>query len=324
MAPITEVLRQIGAGAQSLAIHMSDQPKFVLENIPSLTPPPGIMSNFQHRASRRESVIVVSTLLMALGSICICIRAWAKLVNVRPVKSLWKIFFTESWVKIACTFGAIISSIFYTIHLILALIWGIPRNGVPWRHQMLWDSFFRMQTLSLPRATVGFTIDTHVIIIPLIAVSKSKLTPRKKIGVGLIFATGFIATIGSIPSTIYRLRLDDMTIMMMCCGILQSLHLSACILDISRFVCMYRGRFKYLSCSLLSFSGCRNMIKTRNIRKLTKLKDNSTEDSVQEDENKHEKRSIRVYPGLDISETPHASASNNSETPRPLNGNEMP
>ncbi|THV50025.1 hypothetical protein BGAL_0168g00070 [Botrytis galanthina] len=85
MAPIARVLRQIGAGAQSLAVHLSDQPKSVLENTPSLTPPPGIVSNFQHRASRRESVIVVSTLLMALGLICICIRAWAKLVNLLAI-----------------------------------------------------------------------------------------------------------------------------------------------------------------------------------------------------------------------------------------------
>ncbi|KAF7858769.1 uncharacterized protein EAF02_011093 [Botrytis sinoallii] len=184
--------------------------------------------------------------------------------------------------------------------------------------------FLPHATLSLPRATSGFIIDINVIIIPLIAVSKSKLTPRKKIGVGLIFATGFIATIGSILSIIYRLRLDDLTIMMMCCGILQALHLSACIIDISRFICMDRGRFKYISCSLLSCSGCRNMIKTRNIRKSTKPKDNSTEDSVQEHENKHEKRPIKLCLGLDISEMPPASASNNSETPRPLNGNEMP
>lgn len=75
MVPIAKVLRQIGADTQSLAINLSNQPKSVLENIPSLTPPPGIVSNFQHRAFRRESIIVVSTLLMALGLICICIRA---------------------------------------------------------------------------------------------------------------------------------------------------------------------------------------------------------------------------------------------------------
>ncbi|TGO20822.1 hypothetical protein BPAE_0263g00120 [Botrytis paeoniae] len=96
MAPIAEVLRQIGTGAQSLAIHMSGQPKSVLEKIPSLNPPPGTVSNLQHRASRRESVIVVSTLLMTLGSICISIRAWAKFVTLRPVKLLWSDSFGDS------------------------------------------------------------------------------------------------------------------------------------------------------------------------------------------------------------------------------------
>lgn len=66
------------------------------------------------------------------------------------------------------------------------------------------------------------------------------------------------------------------------------------------------------------------MIKTTKIRKLTKPKDNSSEYIVQEDGNKHYKRPLKLYPGLDISETPPGSASNNPETPRALSRNEMP
>ncbi|KAF7904888.1 uncharacterized protein EAF01_005410 [Botrytis porri] len=188
-----------------------------------------------------------------------------------------------------------------------------------------------MQTLSLPRAIVGFIIDIYLIIIPLIAVSKLKPTPRKKIGVGLIFATGFIATIGSILSIIYRLRIDNNddvlwnlsgVALVSLLEILLGIFI-ACTIDISRFICMYRGRFKDIRCSLLSCSGCRNMMKTRKIRKLTKPIDNNSKESVREDENKHEKP-IKLYPGLDISETPPGSASSNVETSRPSNGNEMP
>ncbi|KAJ8067642.1 hypothetical protein OCU04_003250 [Sclerotinia nivalis] len=405
MAPIVGALRQIGtAGAQSLAIYLSDQPKSVLETIPSLTPPPGAIPNFQHRASRRGSVIIVSTFLLALALICTCIRVWTKLMIVRPIRLLWsdltitisfllaitayvltiltvtpggttgyhqydvplsetftnrsiiplcltyimsptaigfvkltlfityvEIFFTEPWVKIACTIGAIISSAFYTIHLILALAWGIPHNGTPWRHQIFSNSSFRMQSLSLPRGVVSLIIDVYLIIVPLIAVSKLHLTPKKKAGVALIFATGFIAIIGSILSVIYRLRLhdnDDVSWNLAGVALVSLIEIFlgiciACTTDISKFIRMYKGKFKNMGCSSVFWSRCRNIGKTKNIRELAEEKVNSSEEEKSVRSKEHDRKPLKLYPGLDISETPAEPCSNNSQPSNPVGRNEI-
>ncbi|KAF7860304.1 hypothetical protein EAF04_008432 [Stromatinia cepivora] len=363
MAPITGALRQIGtAGAQSLAIYLSDQPKSVLETIPSLTPPLGAVSNFHHRASRRGSVIIVSTFLMApllaitayvltiltvtpggttgyhqydvplsetftdRSIIPLCLTYIMSPTAMGFVKltlfiTYAEIFFTESWVKIACTIGAIISSAFYTIHLILALLWDIPHNGTPWRHQIFSNSSFRMQSLSLPRGVVGLVIDVYLIVITLIAVSKLHLAPKKKAGVALIFATGFITIIGSILSVVYRLRLhdnDDVSWNLAGVALVSLIEIFlgiciACTTDISKFIRMYKGKFKNVGCSLVSWSRRKNVGSTRKMRELAEEKVNSSEEEKSVRSKEHDQKPVKLYPGLDISETLPEPCSNNSQ-----------
>ncbi|APA12736.1 hypothetical protein SS1G_08147 [Sclerotinia sclerotiorum 1980 UF-70] len=241
-----------------------------------------------------------------------------------------EIFFTELWVKITCAIGAIISSAFYTIHLILALAWGIPHNGTPWRHQIFSNSSFRMQSLSLPRGVVGLIIDVYSILIPLIAVSKLHLTPKKKTGVALIFATGFIAIIGSILSVVYRLRLhdnDDVSWNLAGVALVSLIEIFlgiciACTTDISKFIRMYKGKFKKIGCSLVFLSRCRNIGRTRKIKELAEEKVNSSEEEKSVRSKEHDQKTVKLYPGLDISETPPEPCFNNSQPSHPVGRNE--
>ncbi|CAD6448854.1 35f89424-9757-4290-bbdf-f4b60c6ae6a9 [Sclerotinia trifoliorum] len=404
MAPIVTSLREIGtAGAQSLAIYLSEQPKSVLETIPSLNPPPGVVSDFHHRESRRGTVIIVSTFLLALALICICIRVWTKLMVARPIKLLWsdltitisfflaitayvltilnvtpggttgyhqydvplsetftdrnviplcltyiigpttiglvkltlfityvEIFFTESWVKITCTIGAIISSAFYSIHLILALAWVIPSNGTPWRHQILSTSTLRMQSLSLPRGIVGLIIDVYLIIIPLIAVSKLHLTPKKKAGVSFIFAAGFIVIIGSTLSVVCRFKLresDDVSWNLAGVSLVSLIEIFlsiciACTTDVSKFILMYKGKFKNMGCSLVSLSCCRNIGRNKNIEELAEEKVDSSDEEKSIQSKERDQKPEKLYPNLDIAEIPPEPCSDNSQPPDSVDRNE--
>ncbi|KAI9643083.1 hypothetical protein NHQ30_008818 [Ciborinia camelliae] len=97
----------------------------------------------------------------------------------------------------------------------------------------------------------------------------------------------------------------------------------ACTTDISKFIRMYKGKFKEM-CSALVYCSCfRHLDNFRRTRWLKKPEADSSGDEKSELEVEHVVKPVKLYPDLDISETPPGPGSNNSEPPRPASKNEM-
>ncbi|KAF7852715.1 hypothetical protein EAF04_010909 [Stromatinia cepivora] len=108
------------------------------------------------------------------------------------------------WMKTACTIGLSITIIWYVPIVIAACILAIPLGNETWVTHLFTSRSNHQRDLSIPTAAVGLALDCYFFILPLIAVSKLKMKPRKKLGVALIFATGFLAIIASILSIVDR------------------------------------------------------------------------------------------------------------------------
>ncbi|KAF7895845.1 hypothetical protein EAF00_005860 [Botryotinia globosa] len=120
-----------------------------------------------------------------------------------------EIFTSMRWVRISCYIGAFITSLWYFPVVIATLVWTTPPHGENFVYSLISDGIFTTQKLTIPIAAVGLAIDVFLFIIPLLAVSKLHMATKKKLGVGLIFATGALAIVASILSIIYRVRLNQ-------------------------------------------------------------------------------------------------------------------
>ncbi|KAI9644440.1 hypothetical protein NHQ30_006461 [Ciborinia camelliae] len=87
-------------------------PHSVLEKIPGLPPPEGVVSNFEHPHSLRPVFFIVGTTLFSLMLICCGIRVWTKLRIMQPVKFHWNDF---TWAL------ALLTSITTYIFLVLSI-----------------------------------------------------------------------------------------------------------------------------------------------------------------------------------------------------------
>lgn len=101
-----------------------------------------------------------------------------------------EIFASMRWVRISCYIGAAITSLWYFPVAIATLVWTTPPHGENFVYSIVSDGIFTTRKLTIPIAAVGLAIDVFLFVIPLLAVSKLHMATKKKLGVGLIFATG--------------------------------------------------------------------------------------------------------------------------------------
>jgi len=97
------------------------------------------------------------------------------------------VFKPMRWMRILSSVGAIITTGFYVGIIIFNLAVTTPGHGESWaevstKHNSL--------VLAVPQAAVGLVIDLYILFLPMIAISKLQLNPRRKLGVNLIFMSG--------------------------------------------------------------------------------------------------------------------------------------
>ncbi|TGO14764.1 hypothetical protein BTUL_0048g00020 [Botrytis tulipae] len=221
-----------------------------------------------------------------------------------------EIFTSMRWVRISCYIGAAITSLWYFPVVIATLVWTTPPHGDNFVYSLISDGIFTTQKLTIPIAAVGLAIDVFLFIIPLLAVSKLHMATRKKLGVGLIFATGALAIVASILSIIYRVRLNqvlDNTWALVPVFILTLAELFigmiiACTWHMSKFFRTYDRQFGKLG-SKIAYIPCLRCVRSSKGRKESEKSgrgSDGSETNVELVNTERCKKQPKLYPNLDV------------------------
>lgn len=103
-----------------------------------------------------------------------------------------QIFWPMRWLRISIYIGATLSTAFYVGITIVMFDLATPRPGESWRDGYLSERVQSIPRLSIPIASMGLVIDVLLLILPSVAVYKLQLHINRKIGLMLIFSTGFV------------------------------------------------------------------------------------------------------------------------------------
>ncbi|TGO44117.1 hypothetical protein BCON_0600g00040 [Botryotinia convoluta] len=221
-----------------------------------------------------------------------------------------EIFTSMCWVRICCYIGAAITSLWYFPVVIATLVWTTPPRGENFVYSLISDGIFTTQKLTIPIAAVGLAIDVFLFVIPLLAVSKLHMATKKKLGVGLIFATGALAIVASILSIIYRVRLNqilDNTWALVPVFILTLAELFigmiiACTWHMSKFFRTYDRQFGKLG-SKIAYILCFRCVRRSKGRKGSEKSGRGSEGSetnVELVNTERCKKQPKLYPNLDV------------------------
>ncbi|MCJ1392999.1 hypothetical protein MMC18_005871 [Xylographa bjoerkii] len=111
------------------------------------------------------------------------------------------IFGPMQWMRTSAWLGLLVNTGFYLAVLIANMIFSTPRPGQSWQQAAVSEQ--GTLALSIPQAVGGLIIDLYILALPIIAVSKLQLPPRRKFGVILIFMSGALAVAASILKIYY-------------------------------------------------------------------------------------------------------------------------
>ncbi|KAF7951247.1 uncharacterized protein EAE97_002798 [Botrytis byssoidea] len=126
------------------------------------------------------------------------------LVKTTIFLTYMEIFRSMKWMNMACLMGLSFTVVWYSAITIAGICLAVPLGGEGWLKHLFTSRMIKQNFLSIPTAVVGLAIDYYLFILPMIALNKLKLTQRKRLGAGLIFATGFFAIVASVMSVVYR------------------------------------------------------------------------------------------------------------------------
>ncbi|MCJ1421743.1 hypothetical protein MMC32_008109 [Xylographa parallela] len=111
------------------------------------------------------------------------------------------IFGPLRWMRISARLGLLVNTGFYLAVFVANMIFSTPRPGQSWQEAVVGEQ--GTLALSIPQAVGGLIIDMFILALPITAVSKLQLPPRRKLGVILIFMSGALAVAASILKVYY-------------------------------------------------------------------------------------------------------------------------
>ncbi|KAF7860881.1 hypothetical protein EAF04_008399 [Stromatinia cepivora] len=354
MSPIKDLLFERKTPLEILVDQLLKLPHSVLVTVPGIEPPPGVEPNFENPDSLRLVLIIICTIFFTLMLICCGIRVWTKLRIMRPVKLHWNDYIAvtgpgtvglHAWdyslARLFSTYNLVIgihctclinssSPRFHKTHNIahiyrnilcyalgenLMLYWCWNNFALVFSRETISSSgLYHTRTLSVPASCVGLALDVFLFFIPLLAVSKLHMARKKKLGVELIFATGALAIIASILSTVYRVKVNhtmDNTWNIVPVFILTLAELFigmiiACSWHMSKFIRTYDQKFERMGSRIGYFLCCRCVRKSKEQKESEKTNKNSqgsdtTVETTQADRQRFRKHT-KLYPDLDLTD----------------------
>ncbi len=103
-----------------------------------------------------------------------------------------QIFGPLPWLRICVYIGLFLNWGFYTAVIVASIYYQAPNPGQTWQEGFLNDRYTKSFNMTIPIASGSLFLDTYIFVLPLIAVSKLRLSTKKKIGVMAVFATGLM------------------------------------------------------------------------------------------------------------------------------------
>ena len=125
------------------------------------------------------------------------------LINLTSAPILWvakltffllylQLFRPMRWLRISIYIGAVMLTLSYTAFTLMAFILATRRPGETWEQTFTSGHNRLQEEIAIPVGLVGLLTDIYLLILPSLAVSKLKLPTARKIGLMLIFGTGFM------------------------------------------------------------------------------------------------------------------------------------
>ncbi|PVH97348.1 hypothetical protein DM02DRAFT_467817, partial [Periconia macrospinosa] len=139
--------------------------------------------------------------------------AWLTTVMALPASGFVKLslflqyytlFKVKRYVRISVIIGSTLTAAFYS--LLTILFFGIcsPRRGESILELTMSRRYTRFTKMSLGVGIISMLLDWILLVLPISAVWKIQLSVARKIGVIVVFATGALATAGSVTCLYYR------------------------------------------------------------------------------------------------------------------------
>ncbi|TGO73697.1 hypothetical protein BELL_0340g00070 [Botrytis elliptica] len=321
---------------ENLGEIFSNLPSSTLENIAAFQPPPGVTANWENPDSHREILIIIPTIMMsATGNGTFGLHNWdfpvSQLLSYRNLITTgllpWltpltlglvkttifltymEIFRSMKWMKMACLIGLSFTVVWYSAITIAGICLAVPLGGEGWVKHLFTSRMIQQNALSIPTAVAGLAIDCYLFVLPIIALNKLKMTRRKKLGAGLIFATGFFAIVASVMSVVYRVihgsEHGDNTwwlVPIMSVTITETFigFIIACAWHFSKFLRTYEQSFLRAGLITTNLFCCR----CKGSRGENSVDPKSSEASDTVDDSKVSREKVKpapkMYPGLDL------------------------
>lgn len=135
---------------------------------------------FMRRATIQSCV---NPLLSSFSTIFIKVTIFITYVEIFP---------SVKWIRVACWIGGAITVAWSSAVILIIIILSFPHGKESFASHALSKQTFVMADLSVPISSVGLALDILLFLIPVVAVFRLKANRRKKIGLALIFGTGFL------------------------------------------------------------------------------------------------------------------------------------
>ncbi|KAF7920923.1 hypothetical protein EAE99_007775 [Botrytis elliptica] len=241
-------------------------------------------------ASVYKSISLRSRTSIALGILLPPISIG--LIKITIFLMYLEVFARLKVIQILCYIGIGITTIFYTIITVLDAVWAFPLS----RYYNATNTQ-KAQTLNLPKGIFGLTTDIFLFVVPVVAVSKLKLmTTRKKLGILLIFSTGFLAVVSAAINIYWRVYInihpDHFWYSTAIWIVTITEHVFGLIITdtphFARFFRNYGSKIKDYLC-------CRVARKETESKESVKRSERSIEGYPSQD-----RKSRKLYPGLDV------------------------
>lgn len=103
-----------------------------------------------------------------------------------------QVFGPMRWMRISASIGAIITTLFYTSMSVCSIVFTTPRKGETWLYHATGPLERLNVRFAIPQSCINLVLDLYILILPIVAVAKLQMAPRRKIGIILIFLTGLL------------------------------------------------------------------------------------------------------------------------------------
>lgn len=102
------------------------------------------------------------------------------------------VFGPKRWMRISANLGAVLTTFFYVTMTLCAIIFATPRKGETWGRLQTSHLAQLNIKIAIPQSCVNLFLDLYIPILPIVAVVKLQMAPRRKVGIILIFMTGLL------------------------------------------------------------------------------------------------------------------------------------